>query len=251
MLRGLLILLLVVSSFSAVAIVNTETVRPKPDELGYKGQVKFDLGGKSGNTEKFKAGLGHNSVWNNGAYQNFLLMSYNYGESFEVKDTNKSFFHVRHVRPIKEDVFWELYGQSQTDEFKRLKLRGLAGVGGRWEYGFEPARVALGAGLFYSHEELKETSLAKGETEDTGRGNFYVSLKTQPKAGLTGILTLYFQPKLDEMSDHHAYASGMLKADWNESLAFAIEAELAHDNRPPAGVEKTDTTYSSSLIWKL
>ncbi|MCB0367387.1 MAG: DUF481 domain-containing protein [Bdellovibrionaceae bacterium] len=249
--RRLLVLLIICLPLPVRAIVNIEAVRPKKSETGYTGQFKFEMGGSSGNTEKFRAGLGHNSVWNTGDYQNFVLLSYNYGESFEIKDTNKSFLHLRHVRPIQEDVFWELYTQSQTDEFKRLRLRALAGVGGRWELEQELTLWAIGAGLFYSHEELTEKGLLPEGTEDTARGNFYLSLKTQPDASLTGVLAIYFQPKLDEMSDHHAFASAMLKADWNESLAFAVEAELSHDNRPPEGVKKTDTTYTSSLIYKL
>ena len=251
MTRGLISVLALVTCFSATAIVNIEAVRPKPGELGYKGQFKFDLGGSSGNTEQFKVGLGHNSVWNKGEYQNFVLLSYNYGESFAVKDTDKSLLHLRHVRPVKKSLSWEIYGQSQTDEIKKLKLRTLGGVGGRWETKTDVVLWAMGAGAFYSYEELNAVAGLKSETEGVGRGNFYVSMNAQPVTGLTSVLTIYFQSKLDEWADHHGFAKAMLKAEWSESLAAALEAELAYDSRPPAAVKKTDTTYFTSLIWKL
>lgn len=95
-------------------IVNVESVRPKIDEIGYKGEVKFELNGASGNSKRVNGGVGSSSVWNSGLSQQFVLLNYRYGESQGVKDANESFVHLRHVIPLFPLNFWESYVQSHS-----------------------------------------------------------------------------------------------------------------------------------------
>lgn len=236
---------------SAQNIVNVEAVRPRVEDLGYKGEARFELNGGAGNSDRIYGGLGHSSVWNSGLSQQFILVNYRYGESQGIKDTSESLVHLRHVRPVAPLRFWEGYIQSQTNQFNRLRFRGLAGGGWRWELPeIECITYALGAGVYYSHDEVYETGLLSSEQENTARANFYFSLRSTDLKDVTAIFVLYFQPKVEQLDDYLLLSSGILKMNWTENLALALEATVTHDNYPPATVKKTDMNYISSLVVK-
>lgn len=236
---------------SAQTIVNVEAVRPKIDEMGYKAEAKLEFNGSAGNSEKFYTGFGHSSVWNFGVSQQFILMSFRYGESQGVKDANESFLHLRHVKPLAPQRFWETYTQTQTNQFNRLRLRGLIGGGWRWELP-ESNKVgyAFGVGGYYSHEEIYEVGLFEAEKEDMVRANMYFSLKTIETKQLTSLFIFYFQPRSEQLKDYLLFATSILRVFCTEDLIFSIEATITHDNIPPATVKKTDLNYISSFILK-
>ncbi len=237
------------SLMRAQSIVNIESIRPRVSDLGYKGDAKIEFNGNSGNSERIYMGLGHNSVWNYGVSQQFFLLNYRYGESQGIKDANESFLHLRHVKPLTEYRLLETYIQTQTNQFNRLRFRGLTGGGWRWELTHdENVNYALGTGLYFSHEEIYETSNYSAFQENMARGNLYLSAKSDGKNDVTSVLVFYYQPRMDQVKDFLILVTGLIRVKWTEKTSLSFEATLSHDSIPPPTVRPTDINYVSSLL---
>lgn len=231
-------------SKKAQAIVNIESSRPTSGNEGVSGDFSLKGFGSSGNTEKYSISAQSNTLWRRGSASNFFILSYVYGQSSGVKDQNQAFMHIRHVESFEPRWSWELFSQLQSDEFRRLKWRFLAGGGLRHELRrLQDGALYLGAGAFYSREEISETSLVSKQSETTARGNLYVSYRQGLDGPIRMAGTLYFQPRYDRFRDFHLLWDSQMTVRMNETISLLVELKVAHDNEPPRDVEKTDVTY--------
>ncbi|MDH5570480.1 MAG: DUF481 domain-containing protein [Gammaproteobacteria bacterium] len=247
----------VLSAFSspAFSIVNIEGMQlDKNDKAAaFVGQLNLAISGKNGNTNNFKAGLGGRLQWFETGYTRFMVFNHEYGESADVKDTDKSFLHLRHIHYYSDSLAWELFGQLERNEFTRLSMRALAGAGVRWTLLEQPVRHALDLGLggFYSVEKLDDTTgTTDGGRDNVTRANIYLvyKYKISDNARLTN--TAYYQPDVEETSDYRLLDQFGLQVDLNSSLSLSISIDVAKDNQPPQNIKATDTSYTTSLVYK-
>lgn len=240
-------------SQSALAIVNVENMRFGPEADGFSGHFDVSLSGKRGNTDKDEAGLDARLQHHHDKSTNFIVISYDYGEASDRRDTNKSFFHGRHVEQFQAQRAWEAFAQWEENEFARLSYRRLLGAGLRFTLLDEPDVKALhlGVGAFYSWESLEEQAgLSDHGKDDFSRGNFYLSYKHKLNAQLSIISTTYYQPRLDDADDFRALEQAALAIKMTDNLDFKISLDFAHDSRPPQLVDKTDLSYSTGISYK-
>ncbi|MFQ5589081.1 MAG: DUF481 domain-containing protein, partial [Nitrospiria bacterium] len=141
----------------ADAIVNIEAMRQSETQEGFNGHVELSVRGVSGNTKKNGAQAGGRLQWRRGDLTHFAILRYAYGESAGRRDTNRTFFHGRHIRQKTARRADELFIQAEKDEFARLSFRGLVGAGERFTLIQDPEkqRAFLGAGVYYASEKLE------------------------------------------------------------------------------------------------
>ena len=81
----------------ACAIVNVENMRVGAPEPGYSGNIDLSISGDNGNTNTSDLALDGRLQHYRDKITDFVVVSYDYGESNNQRNTNSSFAHARHI----------------------------------------------------------------------------------------------------------------------------------------------------------
>ena len=166
------------------------------------------------------------------------------------QDTGKAFGHLRHIHSSGFEHFnFELFAQTQEDEFKLIKNRSLGGAGVRYELFslFEGDKFYFGLGGFYEH--VTYTSEVD-PNESNGRMNSYLSylIPFNNKSHLA--YTLYYQPKFNDFSDYAKSHAMELRLLVYEKLFLQLNLAYEYDSEPAIGVKTYDFTQTTSLVFE-
>ncbi|MCW8935450.1 MAG: DUF481 domain-containing protein [Gammaproteobacteria bacterium] len=234
-----------------MAIVNIENIRVQSSEKteGVDKKLSLDISGKNGNTQKQKVGLGGRVQWYEKEATRFIVVNYEYGESADVKDTNKTFVHLRNIQYQSKSFAWESFVQLTTDEFSRLDSRMLLGGGVRLNLlNSDDKSVALGLGVFREREKLNFVPLTTDEgVVYNNRMNSYLVYKRALSNHSRFSSTLYYQPALNKISDYRLFEQLSLQLDITENLSFNLSVDITHDSEPAQLTKGTDTTYNTGF----
>lgn len=248
-------MVLLVFPLSAKAIVNIENMRADTinKTSGYDAKFAVDVNGKNGNTDKIKAGLGARYQRYEETGTDFLVLNYEYGESSDIKDTDKSFLHYRKIWYSSDEMAWEAFTQIESNEFTRLTLRTLLGGGARFSLfnDLDNHVFYLGLGVFRSKEKL-EVLLGSLEprVDYVTRANLYITYKYTMTEKSRLANTLYYQPDINETSDHRIFNQFAMQFDLSDQFSFKLSLDISRDNQPPQNVSKTDTSYNTGFEYR-
>lgn len=240
--RKLLLLLLFIPT-QTWAIVNIEDLDLSLSSDGQKGRIGFAVKGASGNTDKISGEASGRFIMRNGKHFDMLTGSFSYGRSRGIRDTNKSFLHLRHRYSLSKPWELEAFTQAQQDEFARLKLRLLIGGGVRRSYKDERLSLYFGLGSFYERESLRGGIAVT----NLWRGNFYVAGHYALNERVRFQNTIYFQPAWQDFGDQRISDAAVLRVSLTETIDIRLAIELSYDSRPPATVRSTDINYTTGL----
>jgi putative salt-induced outer membrane protein YdiY len=235
---------------AAHAIVNIESMRTGEPPSGYSGAVNLSVDGESGNTDKLGANVGARLQWHGGAVTNFAIFRYAYAETSGIQDTNKLLFHARHIRRITARTAYEGFVQAERNKFARLSFRGLIGGGARLTLSKKPdvKSLHLGIGGFYSRETLENKAGATDNgSQNIWRLNSYINYLHHLNDQVSILSTTYYQPTVEDFGDYRLLEEASLSVKMTDTLSLNLSLDLTHDSKPPQGVKKTDTTYSSGI----
>ncbi len=241
---------------STYAIVNIENMRVDSADRtqGSDSKLSVDVSGNNGNTQKVNVGVGARFQWYDTEGTRFAVLNYAYGESADVKDTDKTFFHFRNIWYIDQEFAFEAFTQFESNEFTRLNSRALLGAGVRWQVLHKSDVVVYtGIGFFRSREKLDTGELDSGElATDAGviynnRLNTYIVYKHSITQHSRLVNTLYYQPDIDETSDYRLLEQFGLQMDITENLSFKLSIDVSHDSEAPQSIKQTDTSYNSGF----
>jgi putative salt-induced outer membrane protein YdiY len=247
------ILLFSLSALPAQAVVSLENLHLQKPAEGFEGEFDLSAGGASGNTDKVDLSAGTRLQWHLGNHTNFLVMSYAYGQSNDVRDTNRVFLHARHIIQTSNPLAYELFLQGERDEFGRIAFRRLAGGGARFTLleRKERSTAYLGAGAFYEWETVTETlGTTDTGTESTWRGNLYLVLKYHFNENVRLVSSTYYQPSFDDATDYRALENLVLEISMTDKLGLRVSAVVRYDSRPPQTIEETDVAYRTGINYK-
>ncbi len=244
-------LIALLASSAVNAIVSMEELHTGTPKEGLSGNAELALNMSSGNTEKEDYTLGARLQWHKEKITNYLLLSGAYGKSAGVKSTDNRFMHARHIYQYRPLLAVEGYVQAEQDTFARLAYRGLAGGGARITlYRREEVGVVhLGLGAYYSHERIDD-DFSDGGTDSLWRAGSYLILKYQATPNTALVSSTYYQPAFNGADDHRVLEQAAMKVNLNESLSLILSADYRYDSEPPEGVEKDDTTWTTSFSYK-
>ncbi len=244
-------LLTLLANNSAYGIVSMEGLHTGTTKEGFSGNIELTLSNTSGNTEKQDYALGSRLQWHQDKITGYLLLRGAYGESGGVKSTENSFVHARHIYQFRPRLAIEGYLQGEQDTFARLEFRGLAGGGARYTL-YQQENVGLvflGLGAYFSQEQIDD-SYPDGGTESLWRASSYLILKYQASPNTALLSSTYYQPALEGAADTRVLEQAAMKVKLNESLSMIVSADYRYDSEPPTGVEKEDTTFTTSLSYE-
>ena len=247
----LLCLLLLAVPVESFAIINAEGLGVATDKEGLNGKAAFSMNGSSGNTAKVSGEAAGRLAFVHGAHTEILVGSYAYGKSRGVRDTNKSFVHLRHRYALDASIDLEAFGQAQQNEFARLKLRTLLGGGVRWGQQDDDWRIYLGLGSFYESESLRSTALTPAPPRTRlWRGNFYGTLFYALNSHVSFQNTVYFQPAWKDTADFRLLENAGMSVKLTEQLDLHLSVDVEKDSRPPTDIKSTDTSYKTGIEYR-
>ncbi len=245
--------LFMLGTLPAQAVVSLENLHLQKPAEGFEGEFDLSAGGASGNTDKADLSAGSRLQWHTGNHTSFLVLSYAYGQSNDVRDTNRIFLHARHILQISDPLAWELFLQGERNEFGRIAYRRLAGGGARFTLLERQERSAgfLGAGAFYEWETVTDTiGTTDTGTASTWRGNLYLVLKYNFNKIVRLVSSTYYQPSFDDSSDYRAFENAALEVSMTDKLGLRVSVEVRYDSRPPQTIEESDVTYRTGINYK-
>ena len=238
---------------AAHAIVNIESLRVGEPPEGYSGSLDVSIDGQSGNTDKFSANTGARLQWHGGAVTNFAILRYAYAQTSGVEDTNKLFFHARHIHRVTAKTAYEGFIQAERNKFTRLSFRGLIGGGLRFTLFKKPGikSLHLGLGGFYTRETLERAAgVTDNGSQNYWRINTYVNYLHHLNDQVSVLTTTYWQPAAGDLGDYRLLEEATLSVKMTDTLSLNVSLDLAHDSRPPQKVKQTDTIYSTGIEYR-
>ena len=224
-------------------------VRKAKEGFSLKGLVGVDW--RTGNTRLFVVSGGIRVAFKHERNLLFLVASGNLGYASGKKYVAKSFEHLRYRVRLLRRFYGETFFQHSFNEFGRLAMRLLYGIGPRllvfeWQSGY----LAVGSAWMLEVERL-----GTGVQDDSGqrsivqRWSNYAELSYGLGESLTLQETVFYQPMFANMRDFRLLSELSLHFKIIQHLGFVTAFTLAYDSRPPLSVEKLDTTLKSSVTF--
>jgi putative salt-induced outer membrane protein YdiY len=232
----------------ALAQVNTERLRSDITP-GFHGYVDGSLEYRQGNGPRIRLSAGARLDYiAEEIHRIFAHGSFDYGEKGDDHEhyLNRAFGHMRWTAMWHPHIGSEVFAQAQFDEFLRLNLRVLGGIGARFVLlDTDIIDLAVGVGYMTEYETL---DLAADNSHPADSVNHrltsYVSLSLQINERVSLNSTTYAQPKLDDPDDFRLLEEAGLEVSLVKHLTLVLALSVYHDNRPPDGVQATDLSFA-------
>ncbi|WP_297442758.1 DUF481 domain-containing protein [Sulfurimonas sp.] len=243
------LILIFVSIVNLYAVVSIAPINigEKP---GVSGALKGSFETQRGNarTDNYSASA-KVQYDNNSSYVMWTEVAFNYGKSSGIVNTNNSFTHLRYIHTTYvEELNWESFLQSQTNEFTNVKDRYLAGVGLRYfinksQYG----KVYVGLGTFY---EFLSYTTQIDPVEHNNRLNAYISYSKELGENTKLTYLVYIQPSYADFSDYVLKNAFELKIRIYEKLYLNFTISYNEDTKPAIGIKRTDAHQKTSFLYE-
>ena len=228
--------------------MNVEPLRQQVTERRFGARINASTTTYAGNTQGVVFGgaalLGGRTERNFG----YLDVSGDYSRLAGVVSVAKWFAHLRHNFQINPDVWWEEYAQLESDRFRRVQLRELAGTGPRFRLA-HGAMVELYWGTSYM---LEHTALDSADPDPEGQGTFerwssYVAATFKPQDRILISTVSYVQPRINRFSDYKLLSVSGADFRITTHLHSRVDVTARYESLAPSDVRHSDLELKSSL----
>jgi len=217
---------------------------------GWDAEVSLSGEYHSGNSEKTSAGLGGRMQYSTQTWLFLTIAAYNYGESNGEKDTDDALLHLRYIHHIEDTLYdYELFTQTEYNEFQDVKARNLAGANLRRKITGYFDTCYIGAGLFYSYMEPDNISNIDPVYERI-KLNTYLSLTKQINEHFSVTYLGFYQPNIEEFSDYRIFQVLQLDTTLTKHLTLGLDFHHKYNTTPYHQVERNDFKSSINLKYK-
>ncbi|HLW57621.1 MAG TPA: DUF481 domain-containing protein [Bacteriovoracaceae bacterium] len=238
-LRYFLFSFLLLLSPLALAFVNVESVR-KIEGQGFIGRSALQTSGQLGNTEKFTSQMNTIGAWRLEENEWLYSLNYKYGTSAKVKDTNLGIAHLRHTWGYQNFLSYEVFIQSEFNEFKELNSRYFLGSNLRFKlWAEEYSSLFFGVGAFYEIEDF----YLEDRDKKHWRANLYLSHLYRFNKIVSSFITVYYQPLFSNTGNHRVRFLTGIDSKLSDKLSLGVSFNVNHDAGVPRGVKETDIDY--------
>ena len=218
------------------------------EKSGFSGVVKGSLETKRGNSELDRYTAALRAEYDGADYVLWSDFIYSYGEASGTTNTDKKYAHLRFVHRLLHNINYELFLQSASNEFTKVKGRNLAGAGLRYDADLkEYGELFFGLGAFY--EKIGYTTTLD-PTERNIRMNSYISYvkKFSKKSKLSYVM--YYQPDVEKFDDYIFSHGVELEILIYEKLYVNFVFYYDLDTKPAIGVKELDVSQKTSFSYK-
>lgn len=238
---------------TSLAITNIESTRLNNTEEGTTGNVSLSLDGRIGNSDKLALGTALKLIRAYRRDEWIAIVSRDYAEVDSEVNTDESLVHLRYLTKHTRNWGHEIFVQYQEDKFSFLSKRSLAGAGLRYTLSSnipkEEQTHANHFGFGFFHEEEEYIPGVNTDDEKSIRLNLYWAFKNKISDNAFYTSTLYFQPKLERLSDEKGLWQNALTISVTKTISLSLTWDVEHDTHTPDGANDTETSYNSVLIY--
>lgn len=242
-------------SGSAFAQVNAEAIRSQLARDSVMAALDANVLTRAGNTEGTTVGGAISGALVKRRHLAFGKGQADYARNFNATTVSRAFAHVRYNYTLTEIFAMEGYAQIQSDQFRRLGLREVAGIGPRFEIVHNNDIEIFAATSFMIENEL----LLAYDDPDTGRridgrhqdlyyrsSNYAgVNYAIDDKSQITAVM--YLQPRFDRPADYRVLYEGAAILGITKLLAVKLSVSFRYDSEPPIAVKSSDLEVKNSL----
>jgi hypothetical protein len=232
----------------ASAQVNVEPLRQQVAEDGFGARLRASLTSYAGNTRGLI--LGGAALMGMRTHQHlaYVDLSSDYTRLNGEVSVAKWFAHARHNYQLLPWLWWEEFGQLESDRFRRVTVRELIGTGPRFGlYQTEAFETFYGASYMYEH-----TVLTTSDRRPVGQGGVHrfnnyvaVTLRAHERVSLSSVT--YFQPRFDRPSDLTLLSVSSAIFTITDRLKSRVDATVRYESVTPSDVTSGDLELKSSL----
>jgi putative salt-induced outer membrane protein len=220
------------------------------EKEGLKGEVSISGKHSSGNNDSTSVGLAGKGEYFGDEWLVYLIASYTYGESNDKKDTNDGSAHLRYVHSIGDTSYdYELFLQTEFNEFQNIKQRNLMGANLRKKLDTSFDKLYAGLGLFYSYMEPDVVSVYDRVYKRI-RMNSYVSFSKKIHQNFSISYLGYYQPNVEDLSDYRISQILQFNTSITDDLVLGLDVNHAYNTTPYQNVEKSDIRTTVNLRYK-
>jgi len=229
------------------AIVNIMPIDVGDSMPGWSKQISASFGTTRGNSDTDKYNAGFQIQYDTFNSVSTLNGDYSFGKANGVKNIDKTYLHLRHIRGINRNVVMEYFTQAEKNEFQKLNLRLLFGLGPRIRLSESKGwgNTYLGLSLIYSIEDEKSSS-----QKEYMMGSIYLSYRHKVNSSVDITYTGYYQPRLDALDDYRILQTAEVKVKLIKDFSLLLRAQHNFDSRPYTNVEKTDIAQTLSIAYE-
>lgn len=241
-----LFLLCIAPVFAIITIAPVDVGKKE----GFSGILKGSFETKRGNSDVDNYSAGLRARYDTKEYALWSDFIFSYGKASGELNTNKTYAHIRYIHTIEDikPLNYELFIQSETNDFTKVKNKFLLGGGLRYHYDMqEYGNIYLGLGGF--GEDIRYlTPIDPSETNF--RINSYASYTKELGKRSKLSYVLYYQPNVKEFNDYILSNGLELTILIYEQLYIDFVFYYDVDSKPAVGVEDTDISQKTSFIFK-
>ncbi len=249
MLRKLLFFTLLFTTFSYSFISLDPPVIGEKE--GLDGEAALGAKFSSGNSDTQAISFGLKGQYSQKEWLTYLIAAYSYGESNDEKNTNDGLIHLRYVHAIADTVYdYELFLQSEFNEFQDIKDRNLAGANIRRKLDFSFDKFYVGLGLFYSYIEPETITIIDPIYKQI-KVNSYISFSHNINEHFNITYLGFYQTTIDDFSDLRVFQILQLDTALTENLTLGFDIKHEYNKNPYDNIEKNDIRSTINLKYKL
>lgn len=234
---------------ASAQIVNVQSVLTTDPEPGFSGSVTTSAAYRTGNIDSLRLSAQASAAYQIAKHRIIGIARGDFGKVAGERYIAKTFEHARYRYFATDLLMLEGFAQHEYDEFRRLTVRQLLGVGPalRLVRG-KKTNVTAGLAYMFEYERLRgDEQPDAGDNNTFHRASSYITLGIELDKKIQFVQTLYAQPVLNDPEDVRFLSESQLVFKVNEILATTTAFSYAYDTRTPAAIEKQDTTLSSAI----
>lgn len=249
---AIFVLALCFPTMGAAQIVNV-LQQGRVAEDGWAGRLSLSATWKAGNTEVIDTSVGLGASYRAASHLVFVVARGRRGLQGDKTFIAQTFEHLRYRYTLTDLISVESFVQHEFDEFRRINLRLLGGLGGRLSLHFgDNFSAALGLAYMLERELYRDVGRVGGPDGQTNqRGSSYLNLRWTPSKNMIFNNTVFVQPRLDNFRDVRLMNEASVTVKGLSWFGLRLAFRLDYDSRPPAEVETLDTSLETTLVFTL
>ncbi|MBO6939517.1 MAG: DUF481 domain-containing protein [Deltaproteobacteria bacterium] len=236
----------------ASAQVNTERLRQTLTTEGPFLRIDGSVGWMRGNVDYLEVGTNIATGFNRGKHHLLAHMAASYAEFGGEAYLGRAFAHLRWTAEWHERLASEVFLQDQYDRILFLKVRAVAGAGGRVTLFDSDAFTAYAAtGYMIEREVFQQSVIPEDEPHPrittNHRWTNYLTFTVKADDLLSFTNTIYVQPRFDDFSDYRVAEEVAMTLSHETGLSLSLGLRLRFDSRPPTALQRLDVALETTL----
>ena len=249
MLKKLLFFTLLFTTFSYSFISLDPPVIGEKE--GLTGEAALGATYSSGNSDYSSVGIALKGQYSEKEWLMYLIGAYHYGESSGDKNANDGLLHLRYVHTIEDTLYdYELFLQSEFNEFQDIKKRNLAGANIRRKLNLSFDKFYIGLGLFYSYLEPETITISDPIYKQT-KVNSYITFSHGINEHFSITYLGFYQTTIDDFSDLRVFQILQLDTSLTDNLTLGFDIKHEYNKTPYDNIEKNDIRSTINLKYEL